>query len=182
MLTLIPVVLKLGAAQIGGAVRKSRPCRDCLCRDADLAVPDCCGVSTGSGLWYQGPEDAGRSGYGGRHDGNDFVLPDFGQRRVYPHYDLAPMARRTVEISIARWPLCETITANSAFWDVSTVRCSKSCPGTFPDGFNDHPNGLMFIRTKNPDEYKEYDVLYKQQYRLTNDYVIVRKTGSVRRS
>lgn len=43
--------------------------------------------------------------------------------------------------------------------------------------FQDNPDGVAFIRTRRPEEFKAYDVIYSQPYKMTNTYAVIVPRG-----
>lgn len=175
MLTLIPVVLKLGAAQIGGAVEKAVHAEIAFAAMPIWPSLIVAVLVLALGFGIKGQKTRGVLVMAVAMMGMISSFQISAKDGFYPHYDLAPMAAELSKYPDRPLAFVRNYHGEFGFLGRLDRPVQQILPKDIPGWFNDHPNGLMFIRTKNPDEYKGYDVLYKQPYRLTNDYVIVEK-------
>ncbi|MCB1558280.1 MAG: glycosyltransferase family 39 protein [Alphaproteobacteria bacterium] len=100
----------------------------------------------------------------------------------FANYNLTPLAEKIMEIDK------QTLAQNEAFHPLAFTRnyhgefgflarlnrpVKQIQPDELSKWFNDNPNGIALVRSKNELETKPYHVLYEQPYKLSSGYAIV---------
>lgn len=173
ILTMIPVILKLAAGQIGASVEKAMHAEIAFAAMPVWPSLIVTVIVLALGFGIKGQKIKGVLAIAVAMMGMISAFQMSAKEGFYPHYDLAPMAAELAKYPDSPLAFVRNYHGEFGFLGRLDRPVQQILPKEMKGWFAEHPNGLMFIRTKNPAEYKDYNVIYKQPYRLTNDYVIV---------
>jgi 4-amino-4-deoxy-L-arabinose transferase-like glycosyltransferase len=99
-------------------------------------------------------------------------------RGYFKNYDLAPMASVVQQLPDTPLAFVRNYHGEWGFLARLNRPVKQIDINDVPEWFKQNPDGLIFIRTRRPEEYSSYDVIFSMPYKMTATYVLAAPRGA----